>query len=53
MVLIALIYGINPSAHSLMSWTTPFVLSMLIGGLMMLAAFCHYRAACQIPDVPA
>ena len=30
MILIGAIYGINPSAHSSMSWTTPFVLSMII-----------------------
>lgn len=36
MVLVALIDGINPSDTSSMSWTTPFVLSMLIGGVAVL-----------------
>jgi len=39
MILIATIYGINPSAHSSMSWTTPFVLGMLGGGIVLLLAF--------------
>ena len=40
MILIGAIYGINPSAHSSMSWTTPFVLSMFVGGIVLLVAFC-------------
>jgi MFS family permease len=39
MVLVGIIYGINPSATSSMSWTTPFVLSMLIGGAAVLLLF--------------
>ena len=39
MILIGAIYGINPSAHSSMSWTKPFVLSMFAGGLALLVAF--------------
>ena len=39
MILIGAIYGLNPSATSSMSWTTPFVLSMFIGGLVLLVAF--------------
>jgi MFS family permease len=39
MVLIGIIYGINPSGTSSMSWTTPFVLSMLIGGVAVLLLF--------------
>ena len=49
MVLIALIYGINPSAHSLMSWTTPFVLSMLIGGIILLIAFILIEQRVKAP----
>ena len=33
MILIGAIYGLNPSAHSSMSWTTPFVLGMFAGGI--------------------
>lgn len=39
MVLVGIIYGINPSETSSMSWTTPFVLSMLIGGAAVLLLF--------------
>jgi len=39
MILIAAIYGINPSAHSSMSWTTPFVLGMFASGIVLLIAF--------------
>ena len=39
MILVGAIYGINPSAHSSMSWTTPFVLSMFGGGIVLLIAF--------------
>ena len=39
MILVGAIYGINPSAHSSMSWTTPFVLSMFGGGIVLLSAF--------------
>lgn len=39
MILIGAIYGINPSANSSMSWTTPFVLGMFGGGIVFLIAF--------------
>ena len=39
MILVGAIYGLNPSAHSSMSWTTPFVLSMFGGGIILLVAF--------------
>jgi MFS family permease len=39
MVLVGLVYGIEPSGKSSMSWATPFVLSMLIGGVAALALF--------------
>ena len=49
MVLIGIIYGINPSAHSAMSWTTPFVLSMVIGGAAILAAFVFIEQRVKSP----
>ena len=49
MVLIATIYGINPSAHSAMSWTTPFVLSMFIGGVVILALFIFIEQHVKTP----
>jgi EmrB/QacA subfamily drug resistance transporter len=39
MILVGLIYGITPSETSSMSWTTPFVLGMLVGGAALMAAF--------------
>jgi MFS family permease len=39
MILIGINYGIQPSATSSMSWSTPFVLSMLIGGVLVLFIF--------------
>src|SRR5271157_3519614 len=39
MILVGAIYGINPSAHSSMSWTTPFVLGMFGGGVVLMVAF--------------
>jgi MFS family permease len=39
MVLTGITYGINPHGASLMSWTTPFVLVMLLGGVALLIAF--------------
>jgi EmrB/QacA subfamily drug resistance transporter len=39
MILVGVIYGINPSATSSMSWTTPFVLGMFSGGTGLMAAF--------------
>jgi len=39
MLLVGVIYGINPSATSSMSWTTPFVLGMLLGGVAGLVLF--------------
>jgi EmrB/QacA subfamily drug resistance transporter len=48
MVLIGTIYGINPTPTSSMSWTTPFVLGMMGGGVALLVAFAfierHVRA---------
>ena len=49
MILVGAIYGINPSAHSSMSWTTPFVLSMFIGGVALLVAFCFIEQRVKEP----
>jgi MFS family permease len=39
-VMVGITYGIQPYGGHTMGWTSPFVLSMLIGGLAMLALFC-------------
>ena len=49
MLLVGVIYGINPSATSSMSWTTPFVLGMLIGGVVGLALFAAIERRVKEP----
>ncbi len=39
MVLVGIVYGIQPSGASSMGWSTPFVLGMLLGGLGVLGLF--------------
>jgi MFS family permease len=39
-VMIGITYGIQPYGGHTMGWTSPFVLSMLLGGLALLIAFC-------------
>lgn len=39
-VLVAITYGIQPYGRHVMGWTSPWVLSSLIGGAVLLAAFC-------------
>jgi EmrB/QacA subfamily drug resistance transporter len=49
MILVGVIYGINPSATSSMSWTTPFVLGMLGGGIVLLVAFFFIEQRVKAP----
>jgi EmrB/QacA subfamily drug resistance transporter len=49
MILVGIIYGINPSATSSMSWTTPFVLGMLGGGIVLLVAFFFIEQRVKAP----
>lgn len=49
MILVGIIYGINPSATSSMSWTTPFVLGMLGGGIVLLVAFFFIERRVKAP----
>jgi MFS family permease len=39
MVLVGITYGIQPYATHTMGWTSPFVLSMILGGLALLVLF--------------
>ncbi len=39
-VMIGITYGIQPYGGHTMGWTSPFVLSMLLGGLVLLVVFC-------------
>jgi EmrB/QacA subfamily drug resistance transporter len=49
MLLVGIIYGINPSPTSLMSWTTPFVLGMIVGGVVLLVAFIFIEQRVRAP----
>jgi MFS family permease len=49
MVLVGIVSGINPSPTSSMSWTTPFVLSMLIGGALVLVLFVFVEQRVKEP----
>ena len=49
MVLVGIIYGIEPSGTSSMAWTTPFVLGMLIGGVVVLVLFAFVEQRVEAP----
>lgn len=49
MLLVGVNYGIQPSATSSMSWTTPFVLSMIIGGILLLCLFIWIERYVAVP----
>jgi MFS family permease len=39
-VLVGITYGIQPSGGHVMGWTSPLVLSLILGGIAVLTAFC-------------
>ncbi|TVS99594.1 MFS transporter [Amycolatopsis bartoniae] len=47
-VLVGITYGIQPYAGHTMGWTNPFVLAMLIGGVVVLGVFCVIET--KVPD---
>ncbi len=49
MILIGSIYGINPSPNSSMSWTTPFVLGMVGGGVIVMIIFLLIERRVKAP----
>jgi MFS family permease len=49
MLLVGITYGIQPSGTSSMSWNTPFVLSMLLGGVAVLLLFVIAEQRVQEP----
>ncbi len=49
MLLTGITYGTNRSSSSLMSWTTPFVLTMLLGGIALLVAFVFIERRVKTP----
>jgi MFS family permease len=49
MILVAAIYGINPTPTSSTSWTTPFVSAMIAGGVVLLIAFAFIERRVRAP----
>jgi MFS family permease len=47
-VLVGITYGIQPYGGHVMGWTSPLVLSLIIGGVVVLAAFCVIET--RVPD---
>jgi MFS family permease len=48
-VMAGVTYGIQPYGHSTMGWTSPTVLSMMGGGVLMLVAFCVIESRSSDP----
>jgi MFS family permease len=48
-VMIGITYGIQPYGGHDMGWTSPFVLSMLFGGIALLAVFCIVETHVEEP----
>jgi len=48
-VMIGITYGIQPYGGHTMGWTSPFVLTMLLGGVAMLAVFCLIELRVEEP----
>ncbi len=40
LVMVGITYGIEPYGHHTMGWTSPTVIGALVGGVLLLAAFC-------------
>src|SRR5215468_5814487 len=47
-VLVGITYGIQPYGGHVMGWSSPLVLSLIIGGVVVLAAFCVIET--RVPD---
>ncbi len=48
-VLVGITYGIQPYGGHTMGWTSPFVLSAIIGGLAVLVLFCFVETRVEQP----
>src|SRR5438876_3408543 len=48
-VMIGITYGIQPYGGHDMGWTSPFVLAMLLGGIVLLAVFCAVEVHVEEP----
>ncbi|MGZ4109831.1 MAG: MFS transporter [Actinomycetota bacterium] len=49
MVLVGITYGIQPAGGHTMGWTSPFVLTMIVGGLAILGLFCWVELHVEQP----
>ena len=47
-VLVGITYGIQPYGSHVMGWTSPLVLTLIIGGLVVLAIFCYIET--KVPE---
>jgi len=47
-VMVGITYGIQPHGGHTMGWTSPFVLTMLVGGTLVLVAFCFIEV--RVPE---
>jgi MFS family permease len=47
-VLVGITYGIQPYGSHVMGWTSPMVLTLIIGGIAVLVAFCYIET--QVPE---
>jgi len=48
-VLVGITYGIQPYGGHVMGWTSPLVLTLIIGGLVVLAIFCYIETRVAEP----
>jgi MFS family permease len=48
-VLVGITYGIQPYGNHVMGWTSPLVLTLIIGGLVVLATFCFIETKVADP----
>jgi MFS family permease len=48
-VLVGITYGIQPYGSHVMGWTSPMVLTLIIGGAAVLAAFCYIETKVTDP----
>ncbi len=48
-VMVGITYGIHPYGGHTMGWTSPFVLSTLLGGLALLVVFCFVELRVEEP----
>jgi len=47
-VLVGIVYGLQPYGGHTMGWTNPYVLASMIGGVVVLIAFCFIET--RVPD---